>query len=164
MSRTHALVLHSRLDAGRDAVWQWITGFDGITRELMPLMRMTVPRGIRRLDDMQVIPGERLFRSVILLGGVVPVDYSDLTLIALTPGRGFVEESPMGSMAYWRHERCIEDRSDAPGVILVDRLRFRPRVAAIPALPLVRTLFRHRHAVLVRAFGGRGPELGDDAA
>ena len=101
---------------------------------------------------------------MILLGGVVPVDYSDLTLIALTPGRGFVEESPMGSMAYWRHERCIEDRSDAPGVIIVDRLRFRPRVAAIPALPLVRTLFRHRHAVLVRAFGGRGPELGDDAA
>lgn len=41
----------------------------------------------------------------------MPIDYSDLTLISLTPGVGFLEQSNMGSMKIWLHERPVEVES-----------------------------------------------------
>ena len=49
--------------------------------------------------------GERLFRSWILLFGVLPIDYDDITLVSIEPGRGFHERSSMLSMRVWEHER-----------------------------------------------------------
>ena len=86
---------------------------------------MTAPRGAR-LDPASAPIGERWFRSRLLLLGVLPVDYDDLTLIAVTPGRGFHERSAMRSMRVWEHERTLEP--DGDGTLVTDRLTFVPRV------------------------------------
>ena len=39
---------------------------------------------------------------------MIPIDYDDLTLVALEPGRGFHERSRMLSMRVWEHERTLE--------------------------------------------------------
>src|SRR5581483_7940017 len=136
------LVFRSRLRAPRARVWDWMTSVDGISRELWPIMKMTVPRHLARIDDVRIEPGKRLFRSWVLLFGVVPVDRSDLTLVSLDPGTGFLEESPMLSMSLWRHRRTLEAEGDA--TVLTDRLTFRPRFATPLVRWLIGTVFRHR--------------------
>jgi ligand-binding SRPBCC domain-containing protein len=152
---TQPIVLRfaSTLPAPRQAVWQWITSWAGIRRETMPYFAMTAPRGMRSIAEVQVVPGQRLFRSYLLFGGLLPLDILDLTVIALEPGRGFTERSPMLSMKQWQHQREI---LDAPGgaVALVDTLTFQPRLARGLTRWFVTRLFEHRHAVLRRAFHG----------
>ncbi len=151
------LQFESVLTAPRERIWGWITSVDGISAELWPLLRMTVPKGIRSLTDVEVRSGERLFRSYILLFGLIPIDYSDLTLLHLEPLRGFVEQSPMGLMTLWRHERSIREQlSENDGtVVIVDRLAFSSRGAGTLVRWFLRKLFQHRHAVLRARFGHR---------
>jgi hypothetical protein len=54
--------------------------------ELWPFLRMTYPRGRSRLDPEVVPIGTRAFRSWLLLFGLVPVDYDDLTFHEIVPG------------------------------------------------------------------------------
>ena len=153
MPDTIALRFASTLHAPREAVWQWITSWAGIRRETMPYFAMTAPRGMRSIAEVQVVPGRRLFRSYLLYGGLLPLDYIDLTVIELTPGHGFTESSPMLSLKAWQHQRQILE-APGGGVQLVDTLRFQPRF--LPGLTrwFVTRLFDHRHAVLRRAFHG----------
>jgi ligand-binding SRPBCC domain-containing protein len=145
----------SRLAAPAAVVWERVTTFDGINDELMPLMRMTAPPERRALRPEDITPGERLFRSWILLGGVLPFDYDDITLVELEPGRGFSERSTMASMRLWAHDRRIVPEGE-DGCTLTDRLRFEPRLP-VPGRslePVVRAVYRHRHRRLRRRFGG----------
>jgi hypothetical protein len=57
----------------------------------------------RTIDDIR--PGTRAGRSWILLFGLIPVDYDDLGIAELEPGRRFLERSTMLSMGFWEHER-----------------------------------------------------------
>ena len=141
----------STLPASRQAVWQWITSWAGIRRETMPFFAMTAPAGMRSIAEVKVVPGQRLFRSVLLFGGLLPLDFLDLTVIELTPGHGFTERSPMLSMKHWQHQRRILD-APGGGVELVDTLSFQPRLARGLTRWFVTRLFEHRHAVLRRAF------------
>ena len=143
----------SRLAASADAVWAHVSTFEGVNYELRPLMRMTAPAHIRGLEPSDVVLGERLFRSWVLLFGVLPIDYDDLTLVAIEPGRGFQERSRMMSMRVWEHDRSLEP--DGTGCVVRDRLGFEPRVPGMGPLPerVVRALFRHRHRRLRRRFG-----------
>ena len=145
------LTFRSELRASSDQVWSWITSVDGISRELWPILRMTTPRGLRSLRDVRIEPGRRLFRSWVLLFGILPIDRSDLTLLRLDDGSGFVEQSPMLSMRLWRHERWLEPSGD--GTALTDRLTFVPRLATAVTRWFIVTVFAHRHAVLRRALG-----------
>ncbi len=147
--------ISSTVAASPEAAWQWITSVEGISAELRPCLHMGVPRGVRSLADLQIVPGQRLFRSVIYLLGVIPVDYSDLTLLEWTPGAGFVEQSPMGSMRSWRHERRIQPWGQ--GCRVTDRLAFEPRFAGGLLSWFVRRLFAHRHAVLRARLGVAPP-------
>lgn len=127
---------------------------EGVNDELAPLLRMTHPADVDQLNPDNVPLGERLFRSWVLLFGVVPFDYDDLVLVRVEPGRGFLERSTMLSQRSWEHERTLED---APGGCRVtDRIRFEPRLPLIgrPLRPLLRRFFRHRHRRLRRRFGG----------
>jgi ligand-binding SRPBCC domain-containing protein len=139
----------SRLPAPAEAVWARVTTFEGVNDELRPVMRMTAPAHVRELSEDTVVLGERLFRSWILLLGLLPVDYDDITLVELEPGRRFLERSPMLSMRSWQHERVVEP--DGDGCTVTDRLEFEPRLP-LPAAPVVRALFRHRHRRLRRRF------------
>jgi hypothetical protein len=149
------LSLSSRLPVPAPTAWEHATSFQGVNHELMPLMRMTAPKDFRSLDSGKVVLGQRMFRSWVLLFGVIPFEYDDLTLVELEPGRRFLERSPMLSMKLWQHERIVE-RGAPGGCTVTDNLTFEPRMAAMR--PLARAIvgfqFRHRHRRLQRRFGG----------
>src|SRR6266446_2498174 len=89
------LTFRSALSAPRDRVWAWVTSVEGISRELSPIVRMTTPRGVKRIGDVPIEPGKPLFRSWILLFGIIPIDRSDLTLrprLATALTRWFIEK------------------------------------------------------------------------
>jgi ligand-binding SRPBCC domain-containing protein len=144
------LTFRSELRAPQDRVWAWITSVEGISRELWPLLRMTAPRNVRNIQDIPIEPGRPLFRSWVLLFGLLPIDRSDLTLLRLEQGRKFVEQSPMLSMRLWRHERTLEPSGER--TTLTDKLTFEPRLATTLTRWFIATVFAHRHAVLRRQF------------
>ncbi len=108
---------------------------EGINFEMAPFLRMTVPRGLEALDLAEVEPG-RLGRSWILLFGLLPVDYDDLGLERIEPGRGFLERSTMLSQRLWEHERTIEPRPGG-GCTVTDRVAWEPRLP-LPGPPAAR--------------------------
>ena len=137
-------------------VWARVVSQEGINHELSPILRMTMPRELRSktIDDVEV--GVPLGRSWILLGRVVPIDYDDLRLAELEPGRRFLERSKTATFDPWQHERTVEP-VDGRSCRVTDRLGFelKPWVAWIPgsariATAIVRFLFRHRHGRLQR--------------
>jgi hypothetical protein len=147
------LTLGSRLEAPADRVWERVTDLRGINDELWPVLRMTAPPGWTRLDPDRVRPGERLFRSWLLLFGVLPVDVDDLAVAELGPGPRFVERSRMLSASVWEHEREVQPLG-AGACEVVDRVRFVPRWRPLgPVLGwVVPRLFAHRHRRLRAAF------------
>lgn len=153
MSRAYSFELSSQLAAPAAEVWAHAASMRGVNRELFPLARMTHPRELAVIEPGRVPLGERAFRSWILALGVVPIDYDDLTIVALEPGRRFLERSPMLTQREWQHERVVEPA--AGGSIVTDRVHFLPRVAALgPLFQLVFELaFRLRHRNLRRIFG-----------
>ena len=148
-----SMVFESKLSQPKDQIWKWMTSVEGISAELWPLLRMTTPRGVHNLADLNFKSGRRLFRSYLLLFGFLPIDYSDLTLVEFNSD-GFIEQSPMGFIKFWRHERFLEVRESNPSqVFLVDKLTFEPLIAQNFAKWFTRKLFEHRHVVLRRRFG-----------
>jgi ligand-binding SRPBCC domain-containing protein len=148
------VVRTSRVPASAEAVWARVTSVEGVNHELGPWLRMTVPRRARglRLDDLRL--GEAVGRSWVLLGGVVPVDFDDLTLVERGPGMRFLERSPMGSMRFWEHERTVT--AGAGHCEVRDRLTFEPRLRGGGGLArrVVARIFAHRHRRLVSWFRG----------
>jgi hypothetical protein len=152
----------SVVSASASEVWERVITEEGINDEMRPWLRMTMPQSLRgaTIDDVRV--GEPLGRSWILALGLVPVDYDDLCLAELEPGRRFLERSQMLSMRLWQHERIVEpDGNDAARV--TDRLHFELRrvPAAIPgaarfAAWMVARFFAHRHRRLGEWATGQG--------
>jgi len=116
---------------------------------------MTASRRLRRDGLAAVEPGRRICRSWLLLLGVLPVDYDDITIVRLDPPRSFLERSRMLSQRHWEHERKIE--AAPAGCIVTDRVRWEPRLPVPDALlrALFRSIFSHRHRRLARRFQGR---------
>jgi len=159
VARSFAFELTSRLAAPAAEVWAHATSMRGVNRELFPLVRMTHPAGLESLEsaaDGGVPLGRRAFRSWILLAGLLPIDYDDLTFVELGPGR-FLERSPMLTQREWQHERRVD--SVAGGCLLTDRIRSEPRIAALAPLFLrvFRMAFALRHRNLRRRFGEARP-------
>ncbi len=141
-------------------VWERAIGEEGINDELAPILRMTMPPGLRgkTIDDVEV--GVELGRSWILLGGLVPVDFDDLKLAELGPGMRFLERSKTLTFAVWQHERVVSD--EGAGCRVTDRLsfEFRRPLAWIPgsaalARAVVGFLFSHRHRRLASYWSSR---------
>jgi hypothetical protein len=151
--RVFSFTLTSDLRAAPAVVWAQATDPAAINRELWPLARMTFPRGADTLRAADLPLGQCLGRSWLLLFGLLPVDYDDLTLLRLRPGVEFLEVSPMLSQREWQHHRLLEPI--AGGTRLTDAVRFIPRVA--PLGPVYRAVFRRafalRHRHLRRRFG-----------
>jgi len=145
------LTFTSDLTASPERVWQWMTSASGIQEEMSPIMRMTVPKTATDLAGTDFEPGKRLFRSWVLLFGILPIDRSDLTLLSVVPGKCLVKESPMLSMKLWRHERSIAPVDGRTR--LTDRLTFEPRFATPLTAWFIRNVFQHRHGVLRRRLG-----------
>lgn len=145
----------SVVPASAAEVWARVSTMQGVNAELAPLVRMTHPPGMDRLDPARIRLGERLFRSWILLFGVLPIDYDDLTLVRLEPGRGFLEDSPFLSQRRWVHERTLD--AVPGGCRVTDRVSFEPRLPVGGRIlqAVFHAVFRHRHRRLRRAFARR---------
>jgi ligand-binding SRPBCC domain-containing protein len=91
-----------------------------------------------------------LGRSWNLAGGVLPIDYDDIDLEAVEPGRGFRERSRLGSCSAWHHDRTLT--AVAAGTRILDEVAFTPRLRATGGLLTVvfATTFRWRHRRLRR--------------
>jgi hypothetical protein len=153
MERRGEFAISSTLAAEPAAVWERAMSADGINAELGPLLRMTVPRGAESFD-LRGLEAGPLGRSWLLLFGLIPIDYDDIGLAWIEPGRGFLERSTMLSQRLWEHERTIATAE--AGTVLSDRLAWEPRPPLPGRLlrPLIAALFRHRHRQLQRHFGG----------
>jgi ligand-binding SRPBCC domain-containing protein len=146
------------LAAPAGEMWERVVSEDGINDELSPILRMTMPPGLKGKTIDAVEVGVELGRSWILLGRVLPVDYDDLKLVELEPGRRFLERSRTLTFSLWQHERVIE--GEGKGCRVTDRLGFELKrgVAWVPGAAalgraVVGFLFRHRHRRLARRFG-----------
>ena len=135
----------SVVPATADAVWERITTFEGVNHELMPIVRMTCPPALRRIDPATVPLGQPWFRSWIMLFGLIPIDYDHLRIVSIETGRGFHEDSTMLSQRRWVHRRDLE--AVAGGTRVRDRIEFEPRLPFLgPPLRVVfQAVFRHRH-------------------
>jgi ligand-binding SRPBCC domain-containing protein len=144
--RPYLFEFQSRLVASPEDVWARVSTMAGVNDELWPMFRMTHPPGRERIDAQEVPLGVPVFRSTLLLGCVLPIDYDDLMFDEIDPGRRFVERSSMLSSRVWRHERRIDPRPGG-GTIVTDRVDFEPRMAPLAPIMcvLVPRIFRHRH-------------------
>ena len=131
----------SVLPAPPGAVWARAATIDGVNAELMPIARMT--------GEGEIGAG-RLGRSWILLGGVLPIDYDDICLEAVEPGRGFRERSTMGSCSTWHHDRTLVPLPN--GTRVIDEVAFAPRLPGLGGLMAFafELTFRWRHRRLRR--------------
>jgi len=82
-----------------------------------------------RLDRDRLDPQRPLFRSVLLLFGVLPVDVHSLALASLVPGRGFLESSSSLLHRRWIHERVLDAEGD--GTRICDRVYFECRLPSL---------------------------------
>ncbi|MDY7226115.1 hypothetical protein [Hyalangium rubrum] len=154
MTSAQRFTLSSLLSAPPEQVWERVSTLSGVNAEMAPWFRMTSPPGTEdRLTPERVVPGQRLFRSWLLLGGLLPVEFDDLTLVRLEPGRGFLERSRMALQRTWEHERTLEPHAE--GTVLTDRVLFEPLLPLPGQWALFAAVFRHRHARLRHHFGGR---------
>jgi ligand-binding SRPBCC domain-containing protein len=146
------------LHARREDVWAATSTFEGINDEFRPLFRMTAPPRVRREGLAAVEVGRRVCRSWVLLFGILPVDYDDITLQRLEPPHGFLERSAMLSQRVWVHERSLEEVGEH--CRLTDRISYEPRLPVPDVLlrGLYRFVFRHRHRRLRRRFCGQRVE------
>ena len=142
-------------------MWEHVTTVRGINDELAPWLRMTSTRELRANGISAVRVGQRVCRSWVLLLGVLPIDFDDITLERLDPPSGFLERSTMLSQRAWEHERTLEPSGpDGGRCVITDRISYEPRVPAPDALlrGIYTAIFRHRHRRLRRRFGGRALE------
>ena len=144
----NTLTFETTVAATPAQAWAWITSLNGISKEMSPFLHMSAPKGVNDLSSIQFEPGVPMFRSWITLFGLLPIDYSNLTLLSLNPDIGFIEQSTMGSMKLWRHERQIVALEK--GCKIRDTLNFEPRFAAWLVTKIVQSFFTHRHKMLAK--------------
>jgi ligand-binding SRPBCC domain-containing protein len=152
----YGFTVSSVVPAPPDVVWDRVASFDGVNDELMPIVRMTAPRAMRRIDPAVVPLGRPWFRSWLLLFGVLPFDWDHLRILAIEPGRGFHEDSTMLSQRRWVHRRRLEPAGE--GTRVTDDVEFEPRLPGVgPFLrPVFAAVFRHRHRRLGAFFAAGG--------
>ncbi len=157
---TRELSIASVLRAAPDALWRHATRPEELNREFWPLLQMRFPSHGRYLAAAFAASGGRIGRCWLLLGGVLPVEYDDVTLVELDPGRRFLERSTLASKRLWEHERTIEPHG--AGSLLRDRVRFAPRIAWLAPLyaTVFGAVFRLRHRNLRNRFGAAAPRTG----
>lgn len=154
-AREGSFEVSSRLGAPAAEVWTFATSAAGVNAELMPIVRMTVPRGLGRDFDVAAVAApQRLGRSWLLLGGLIPFDWDDIGIERVGPGFAFSERSTMLSQRAWHHDRSVEPLGEHACTV-TDRIRFVPRLPALAPLlrPVLQLTFRHRHRRLRRRYG-----------
>jgi hypothetical protein len=152
--------------SSRELVWSGVSTFYGVNQEFFPLLRMTCPFPDLRLTS-AMATGLPLFRSWLLLFGVLPIEFDLLCITSVSESHSFTEKSSMALISEWNHHRSLEDEEEQEnedktemqdgsrrGTIIRDRLSFTPRIPGsgfILSL-IVRSLFSYRHMRLRRLY------------
>jgi ligand-binding SRPBCC domain-containing protein len=146
--------ISSTLGAPRTEVWTHAGSMAGVNAELAPWIRMTYPPEAATLEGVEVPLGQPLFRSLLLLFGVLPVDLHTLILERVEPLVGFGEASHSLLQRRWIHRRQIEPADG--GCRITDRIEYETRLPllGVALAPFIRFLFRQRHRYLRQRFGG----------
>lgn len=157
MPPTRTLSRTSTVPRPAPEVWARVTSPAGIRHELRPWLSMTMPPGLRgaTIEDAAPLLGRPLGKAWLLAGGLVPVDFDDMVLVALEPGRRFHERSRMLLFPRWEHERTVAPAGGGTCTV-TDRLTFEPRLPCAAAV--VALLFAHRHRRLRTWARGRGAQ------
>jgi hypothetical protein len=133
-------------------VWARVVTPVGINDEFWPWLTMSMPKSASDVSIDTLELGKPVGRSWIRLFGVLPVDYDDLTIVDVEPGRRFLEQSRLFSAPQWQHERIVEP-VDAAGTRITDRLTFTPRRGfGLLGPRMIQLIFWYRHRRLVRYF------------
>ncbi|WP_185973140.1 hypothetical protein [Aeromicrobium piscarium] len=145
------------VDAPLEQVWERVTSPAGINDELAPILSMGMPRDHRDATVATVPVGVPLGKAWLRLGGIVPIDYDDLTIAELDPPHGFHERSSMLVARVWEHRRQLA-RVGERRTLVTDELTIEPRLPVPARVPrtIVSFLFRHRHRRLAAHFAGAG--------
>lgn len=160
-TQEHVFRKVSEIDCPVDRVWDRVTTQEGINDEMGPYLKMTMPRQFRGRSIGDVTPGTRIGKSFLLLFGVVPFGFDDITIARIDPGRMFREESIMTGMRIWVHHRTLEPSGDK--TVVTDEITLAPQapMGLIPGWGKVMSrvlsaFFSHRHRRLSRTLTGAG--------
>jgi ligand-binding SRPBCC domain-containing protein len=137
-----------------DQVWERVTTPEGINHEMGPYLKMTMPKAFRGKSIGDVSPGTHIGKSLLLLFGVIPFGYDDITIAQIEPGRMFREESAMTGMRNWIHQRTLESVDGK--TVVTDAITLAPRLT-LPGLTwflgsTLAAFFAHRHRRLKQHF------------
>src|SRR5262245_5472182 len=103
---TYRLRIRSRLATDRRTLWDHASSMDGVNTELAPLHMSHPPDAVLSAD---VPLGQPLFRSLVTLWGLIPLDLHEFGLVSVRPGEGFHESSRSLLERRWVHRRTLAD-------------------------------------------------------
>jgi hypothetical protein len=148
----HEFTLQSDLAIGPDEFWAANT-MKSVNWELSPIVRMTALKEWRSCPINQWEVGCLLFKSWILLFGIIPIDRHSFKLRRIYEGSGFLESSSSWVNKEWLHERRTTVRGS--GCTITDHVTVVGRFPMLTNLlmPVYRFIFRHRHRRLRRNYG-----------
>lgn len=157
-TQAHVFRKASEIACPVDRVWERVITQEGINDEMGPYVKMTMPRQFRGKTIADVTPGTRIGKSFLLLFGVLPFGFDDITVAQIEPGRMFREESAMTGMRTWIHHRTLEPTNGK--TIVTDEVTIAPHLP-IPGLArllgfALAAFFDHRHRRLQRHFAPSG--------
>ncbi|MES2104918.1 MAG: hypothetical protein V4634_12940 [Pseudomonadota bacterium] len=145
-------IIQSRL-AVNAAEFAAATSMQSVNWELSPIVRMTAPDEWKNCAIGQWETGRLLFKSWILLFGLIPVDLHAFRLQEIYAGAGFQECSSSTVNKEWRHRRMLA--AHGSGCSVIDHVVVVGRLPLLSAMlmPVYKCVFRYRHARLRKRYG-----------
>ena len=145
--------IRSKLNVPSELFWQQAIQMSSVNAELWPIIRMTFPRTMEKLNPSNHDMGKCLFRSIILLFGFLPIDLYDVTFIEFVQGEHFQEKSPTLTQKWWKHRRQIQNIET--GCYVIDRVEILPKIKLLGNIYIwfVKMLFTQRHHNLRKRYG-----------
>ena len=116
----------------------------GVNFELFPLVKMTSTTRYSNTSILEWPKNQQVFTSILLLGGIVPIDYHNFTFVALESD-GFEECSNTLMNKEWKHKRTIKDFGG--NALVIDNVSYKSRIYFVGLLmkPIYKFIFKHRH-------------------
>jgi len=149
-----------RLAAPPVAVWEQVASVTGVNAELMPVVRVTFPRAARGLTATGSIPSGRYFVVCCCCSACCLSTSTRSRSPASYPGVAFSNRRPRFCTAAGSTSACSTPRAMGPESAIASISSAGCLVSGVALVPVVRAIFRHRHAQLRRHFGTRQHNLG----
>ena len=143
----------SELRVEADALRKDAFTMKGVNFELFPPIKMTSPKKYSEKSIIEWPKNVGVFKSVLLLGGFIPIDCHSFKFVELEQDR-FEELSSTLMNKVWNHKRTITD--SGKNCLVVDKVSYQSRTPLVGSLmkPIYRYIFEHRHRRLRSKYGG----------